>query len=108
MNWEPGRQGSGYFKKKLFHGKWWDCYVLKYPKGSYIDHHYDPAPEGKEHHRLNIVLKRANGGNFYTADGYNYGRMIYFRPDIIRHGVSFVLSGTRYVLSIGWLRNESH
>lgn len=117
--WESGRQGSGYFKLKLFES--WrlkcDCWLLKYPKGSYINWHQDPTPVKWEHHRLNIVLKRTSGGHFQTAansisgigDHYpttSYGRIVYFRPDITRHRVTEVLEGTRYVLSIGWLRRK--
>ena len=112
FRWVAGRQGSGYFKMKLFES--WllkcDCYLLKYPKGSFINWHQDPTPVQYEHHRLNITLKKAYGGLF-KVDGEHrgslkYGRIVHFRPDITPHRVTEVLEGTRYVLSIGWLRRK--
>lgn len=108
--WEPGRQNSGYFKKKIFESKLlkFDCYLLKYPKGSIIYAHKDPAPDGFKHHRLNIVLRNTNlGGYFYQGDkGFQpkSKRLFYFRPDIEKHGLTKIEGSTRYVLSIGWLR----
>lgn len=106
--WEPGRQGSGYFKKCLALSKRlrFDAYVLYYPTGSYIDWHTDVVP-GAKHWRLNIVLKHAvAGGNCLTSiQGYvrKWWRFTLMRPDITCHSVSTIKVGTRYVLSIGWL-----
>lgn len=105
MNWIEGRQGTGYFKLKIFSSKWLgvDCYLLKYETGSFIPPHTDPV-EGFEHHRINIELKRAYGGHCYII-GRNkrWWRFTYFRPDIQEHWVSMISKGTRYVLSIGWV-----
>lgn len=112
MNWIKGRQNSGYYKLKLLVSKFFkfDIYILKYPKGSYIDTHKDPV-EGYEHHRLNIILKRPKkGGTFFcgarhcTGQYPDYNRIIKFRPDILKHSLNRIEEGTRYVLSIGWLR----
>ena len=115
FKWENGRQNSGYLKMKIFESKLFkaDCYILKYPKSSKIDPHTDEV-EGHEHHRVNIILKKAKlGGGFYTKRKfqsqnryYKRGRFNYFRPDKTIHGVGFMHLGTRYVLSIGWLKKK--
>lgn len=111
--WKKGRQDSGYFKIKLLESKRFkfDMYLLKMPVGSYINPHFDQV-EGYEHNRLNFILKKSKlGGNFYTRKyphnvKYYDNRIIKFRPDIELHGVDCVIKGTRYVLSIGWLRDK--
>lgn len=112
IKWEEGRQGSGYFKKKLLESKFFkfDCYILKYPTGSYIKPHNDRI-NGYEHHRINIVLNSGFlGGDFvkWNNEGHTIPRkrFIKFRPDIENHSLTEVRSGVRYVLSIGWLRKE--
>lgn len=113
IKWEAGRQGTGYLKFKICESKLFkfEVYILKYPTGSSIDFHKDPCPVGYEHHRLNLVLKKAQGGIFAIRqydriDIFPLDRLIIFRPDLIEHSVTKVRSGTRYVLSIGWLRKE--
>jgi len=107
MKWNPGRQGSGYFKIKLFEYNWpvpFDCYILKFPEGSHIKSHRDPVTNGS-HFRLNLVLLKAKkGGEFICENAiFNLNRIKLFRSDIHEHSVNKVISGTRYVLSIGWL-----
>lgn len=100
MNWELGRQGTGYLKRKLGQGKTWDLWLLKYPKGSKIPWHTDPV-EGKRHWRLNIVLwgpQSFRGETFMQLWG-----VVLFRPDIMTHKVKGV-NRVRYVLSLGWVR----
>lgn len=108
MTWEKGRQGTGYLKKLLAQGQSWDLYLLKFPKGSNIDGHTDPVP-GKRHYRANFVLKRARKGGEFWCRGRRAGkkRLAVFRPDIEIHGVSYVQRGTRWVLSLGWVK-EGH
>jgi hypothetical protein len=113
FKWVEGRKDSGYSKLKLLESKFlkFDMYILKFPTGSYVEPHHDKV-EGHEHHRLNVILnKKFTGGmfcirreirNFYLFQEHN--RIIKFRPDEQLHAVSQVLSGTRYVLSIGWLK----
>lgn len=98
--WELGRQGTGYFKKLLLQGPWFDLWLLKYPVGTQIPVHTDPVP-GKRHYRLNIVLKgeQAFKGNAI----FRWGPVVLFRPDITPHYVSEV-SRERLVLSFGWVR----
>jgi hypothetical protein len=112
MNWEEGRQGTGYFKKRLVETRWpfpFDLYLLKYPEGSSIPEHTDPVA-GKRHYRLNIELRRAVGGVFWKRDSKGsfpchteHGRIHFFRPDIEPHGLTKVLYNTRYVLSLGFV-----
>lgn len=107
--WIEGRQGSGYFKLKLLESKLFkfDVYLLKYPVGSYIDVHIDPSPEGYEHHRLNVILKKPKKGGTFVLDHVDQtGRIHKFRPDIQEHNLHRIESGTRWVLSIGWLRKK--
>ena len=92
MNWQEGRQKTGYFKLPLLSGKAWDSYILKYPVGSFIPPHYDKV-EGKRHYRLNIVLW---GKMFFEP------RINFFRPDLVMHDVPKVWK-PRYVFSIGWV-----
>jgi len=114
MNWLEGRQGTGYYKLKIFESKLlkMDIYLLKFPKGSKIDRHIDPVPEGYEHHRFNAILKRPKEGGecIIAREPFNFrpqrNRFIKFRPDIMQHYVSRISEGTRYVLSIGWLKKS--
>jgi hypothetical protein len=117
FRWKPGRVGTGYFTCRLWQNKWpvkFDVYIVKYPEGSYIPPHTDPSPvSGKRHFRFNYTfwLPKICGGFAYqgTAEEhkhvyYRSKRITFFRPDIIEHEVMKVVEGTRYVLSIGWLR----
>lgn len=107
MNWQLGRQGTGYFKVKLFESRLLKCdaYLLKYPEGAYIPGHKDPVETGK-HYRCNIFLKQAKDGGQFWADKkiLDWPRIQIFRPDINTHGVSKVIKGTRYVLSFGFVK----
>ena len=136
--WEPGRQGTGYFKMKLFEFSpeiiikirsfiftffAIDCYLLKYPKNSYVEPHLDKVNTNhyREHHRLNIVLRQASKGGVFCKiksvtehleEGVKISEKVYpfhgkvnkFRADKELHGVTRITEGTRYVLSIGWVR----
>lgn len=107
LSWQKGRQDSGYSKMLLGTSRFpipWDCYILKYPTGSEVPIHQDPV-DGRKHFRLNIVLREASsGGTFYCQRTIVNTRYIkLFRPDLYRHSVSRVVSGSRYVLSIGWV-----
>lgn len=100
MNWTKGRQGTGYLKKLLLGGAFWDLWLIKYPVGTEVPVHTDPVP-GKRHYRLNVVLW---GEQKYKGDAiFKFGPVVYFRPDITPHSVSTVRR-TRYVLSLGWTK----
>ena len=107
--WEKGRQNSGYEKFFVLGSKWpipFDFYILRFKEGTEIPPHTDTVSAG-EHYRLNIVLKKAkSGGEFLCSSPiFENTRVKYFRPDLAEHSVSRVMSGTRYVLSVGWVRH---
>ncbi|CAM3948066.1 hypothetical protein [Pseudoalteromonas byunsanensis] len=108
LQWQKGRQLSGY-DKMLLAGAYWpikfDCYLLRFPVGSEIPPHKDEVSKGK-HYRLNIVLKEAkSGGQFICKNPiYETSRVKFFRPDKSEHSVTKVVSGNRYLLSVGWIR----
>lgn len=110
MNWEEGRGESGYFKLKLLESKkmLFDLYLLKYPEGSSILPHKDAVEFGR-HFRVNLILKKATGGEFLCGHKIlSLGRLQIFRPDLNTHEVTLVTKGTRYVLSFGFvLKNKS-
>lgn len=103
--YKEGRQGTGYLVKtllsKVILGLGIDVHVIKYPTGSYIPEHVDTV-DGKRHYRLNIVLQKANIGGIFVKNGeWQQGRIYFFRPDVDKHSVVRIHSGTRKVLSIG-------
>jgi hypothetical protein len=108
IKWQSGRQGTGYEKLKLLcFEPYVDAWLLRYRPDAHIPPHRDPV-DGRKHYRLNIVLSKAVGGKFHTQEYiFNlWERVILFRPDENTHYVSKIVSGTRYVLSIGVAFNE--
>lgn len=101
--WVEGRQGTGYFKKRIFEFKRFDCWLIKYVDGSYIKPHVDKVPSGNMY-RCNFVLcKPVSGGIFYCAQYFKLGRLIIFNASKHVHSCDKV-KGTRLVLSVGvWL-----
>lgn len=111
FRWQPGRQGSGYDKMLLLAGTWplpFDSYLIRYPDGSSIPPHTDPVQQGR-HYRLNIILKSPRSGGEFVCDRpiYASARIKLFRPDQCEHQVTKVQGGSRYVLSIGWVRGQA-
>lgn len=108
--WKEGRQGSGYQVLTLINNQFFkfDLHILKYPEGSQIHPHRDPAKKGFKHYRLNVVLRAGeSGGHFWCKSPiFKTKRIALFRPDIDTHHVTTVFKGTRYVLSIGWLKKS--
>lgn len=114
MKWTPGRQGTGYSKLKLASTMWplpWDLYVLKFPPGSHIPKHKDLSVMGS-HYRLNVTLREARPRHPFASTGWLWrglgGRAVLFRPDVHAHAVRRIESGTRYVLSLGWVVREEN
>ena len=106
--WRPGRQASGYEKMLLAANPFvvpFDCYLLRFKIGSEVPRHRDPV-DGKRHYRLNIILRNAKSGGDFHCDKpiFETRRVKLFRPDASAHAVSKINDGTRYVLSIGWVR----
>lgn len=90
-------------------GKWWDFYLLHYPKGSYLPWHRDDLGPSICHYRVNLVVKKARkGGQFYYGHGstvfLDLGRLVFFRPDVSDHCLKEIEEGSRWVLSLGWAR----
>lgn len=111
FRWRLGRQGTGYDKMFLGGGHWprpFDIYLLRFLRGHSIPPHTDKVDSG-QHYRLNIVLKPAReGGEFVCLDPLYENRFVkYFRSDISEHSVTEVIAGTRYVLSIGWVKDDT-
>jgi hypothetical protein len=109
FRWERGRQKSGYDKMLLCGAIWpikFDLYLLKFPQGSEIAPHTDKVESGK-HYRLNVVLKNADEGGEFTCKNpiFETSRIKLFRPDICEHQVSKIEKGTRYLVSLGWVKN---
>jgi hypothetical protein len=119
--WEQGRQGTGYQKASLLdqptaspiveraveelgRPSYFDAWLLRYPVGSDIPAHTDPALEGLCHVRLNALIV-AGAGGMLCLDGLDvplHDRDAYiFRPDIVEHSVAAIQQGTRLVLSVG-------
>jgi len=85
-----------------------DCYLLRFRSGAKIPSHIDPVTD-KRHYRLNIIIRKAKqGGKFVCSDPiYSNRRIKLFRPDLSPHAVTKVTKGTRYVVSIGWVRGAT-
>jgi hypothetical protein len=110
LTWSQGRKVTHYYKMAILTSNKYkfDMYLLKFPKGSYIDDHKDPAPEGMEHHRINLVLNKSfKGGKFVMQGKTQEGRLHKFRPDKYKHRVTKIKEGTRYVFSIGYLKKAA-
>jgi len=109
LRWEKGRQQTGYDKLLIATGRWpvpFDLYLLRFPVGSEIPPHVDRVPSGR-HYRLNVILKEALAGGIFRCQYraiYQSRRIKLFRSDVCEHSVSRVTRGTRYVLSLGWVR----
>ena len=82
-----------------------DLYLLKFPEGSKVLEHKDEVEDGK-HYRINFILKKAKEGGNFKCERYIYesSRIKFFRPDVNIHEVSEVIKGSRYLLSIGWIK----
>lgn len=102
FKWQKGQRDTGYYILTLIRTLIFDCYIIKYPQGSYIPPHTDLV-KGKRHYRINLVLTHPPGGEFICADSiYKSKWLNFFRPDKNVHSVTKVEKGTRYVFSIGW------
>lgn len=108
--WKEGRQGGGYRKLTLLNCKRFkfDLHFISMPTGSSVPWHTDPSPEGHEHHRVNLTLRRPrSGGETWIEAPFvmlRVPRRCYrFRPDLARHCVTPIEDGELWLLSFGWL-----
>lgn len=86
-----------------------DCFFIRYRpdlREDAVPLHIDPAPPGKEHHRLNLILDAGQGGDLYVNSELVPLRVqdaYVFRPDLEPHKVTRVVTGQRLVFSVGAL-----
>lgn len=124
--WEEGRQKSRYEKTSVPKedvrftslinrslqalnapsGHGFDCWILRYPVGSYIPAHLDDALFGSEHWRLNAIIQSDLNAEFILNNrriDLRDSDAIIFRPDKHVHSVTEVVETNRYVWSVGVL-----
>lgn len=113
--WVQGRQGGSSYQKMLLLASDTlaiDCYLIRLQKGDDVRIHRDPVSSGFEHHRLNIILRFADGGGETWVQDQDldpktfrleHRRWYHFRPDKLKHVVTNVTEGSMLILSIGWL-----
>lgn len=107
FRWNKGRQNTGYDVFPFFMSKWlkMDCYLIRISEGVEIPEHNDEVEAGK-HYRLNIHFGFYNGGKFH-CESYIcklFETLFYFRPDIFKHSLGKVVSGTLYIFSLGFVK----
>ena len=110
FRWKSGRQNPNYSKMFLLGNPLvlpFDVYLLRFKEGSQIQPHQDKVESGR-HYRLNVILLHAKEGGTFNCSNvvYETRSVKLFRPDLYEHSVSQVVSGTRYVLSIGWVLRD--
>ncbi len=84
-----------------------DCWIIRYPIGSYIPPHRDDAPFGSAHWRLNALIQRDKHAKFSIAGrevDLQERDAIVFEPSAYTHSVAEVFDCTRYVFSVGVLK----
>ena len=111
-SWQAGRQGTGYEKMLLLTGTWplpFDVYLVRYKPGQGIPPHRDASPlEGYGHYRANAVIQKGKEGGEFVCEAplFQSARLNVFCSNRSLHEVKPVISGVRYVLSLGWLKKE--
>ncbi len=110
FRWRAGRQNPGYKKMLLLANPFFvpfDIYLLRFEEGAEIAPHTDNVETGR-HFRLNLVLQHPKSGGTFRCEEtmYESNRIKVFRPDLNVHSVSRIVSGRRYVLSIGWVLGD--
>ncbi len=84
----------------------WDRYLLRYELGASVPPHIDPPlSEGRNHVRLNAVIRQSIRGGVLVLDGeeiaLSEGDAVVFRPDLQSHAVTTIDDGSRLLWSIG-------
>jgi len=91
----------------IFQSRRLSIYLVHYPAGHAIVPHVDMVSEGRLY-KLNCVLVTPDaGGKFFCEKNILnlFGRVILFRPDLYRHGVSRIERGSRWLLSFAVIRH---
>lgn len=103
FKWKLGRQNSGYWRKTFVSLKFFDFHLLKIPEGIEVPPHYDPIKYGK-HFRLNISLTLPTSGGIVSGEEiFKTKRIMFFRPDIIKHSMSKIEAGESLIMSVGFI-----
>lgn len=89
---------SGYKIFTIIYCKYFDLYLFRYPKGSFIPKHKDP---GKWHYRINIFFGKGKSQFICQNTIINNSYCSLFRADKYYHRTTKVEGGTRFVLSFG-------
>lgn len=99
-----GVRGGGYSYLLLFFLPFLDISLVDVAKGKEVHRHRDKAP-GYNHHRLLIVLRRADKGGSIVIRTYKklFPRVYYYRADETDHFVTKVEHGLTRMLTIGYL-----
>jgi len=105
VRWRRGRQGTGYdtmLRRAAARPLGLNSDLIRCPDGSEGPPHTDPVEHGR-YCRLKRVLKRSPAaGEFVCANSiYSSARIKLFRPGRREHGVTRVVGGSRWLLSLG-------
>lgn len=111
FKWYNGRQTATKEIKKLllWNKKWFDFYILYFPRNKNIDWHFDTV-ENKNHHRINITIWGLWRFWFKNKNHIEYFEWQFpikykkFRPDITEHKAEVFKNSI--VISIGWVTNK--
>lgn len=105
--WNLGRQNGSYLLFTLINLNLIkikiDSHLIKFPMNSFIPEHIDTV-DNYNHYRLNIILKKPTIGGHFKIDENIFSifnRIFLFRPDLYKHSVSKIISGERFVWSLG-------
>jgi hypothetical protein len=90
----------------LFQSRSFGIYLVRYSPGHRLVEHVDRVAQGRLY-KLNIVLSKPKAGGRFGCERtiFNlFDRIILFRPDLYRHGVSRIERGNRWLLSFAVTR----
>jgi len=90
----------------LFQSRRLGVYLVRYSAGHAIVPHFDMVSEGRLYKLNCVLIKPESGGEFSCERNiFNlFGRIVLFRPDLYRHGVSRIERGRRWLLSFALTR----
>lgn len=87
--WFPEPHIGKYLVMTWLSWSWFWLGLIKYPPGAFQPRHKDPVPMGRRHFKINLVLQKAQGGEFKSQTPvWQWGRLMIFRPDLVLHEVT--------------------
>jgi len=110
--WIKGSFSGGYFKLPIFTFIRFNAELIKLPKESSVEPHFDESYSSYRdmpcrryrYIRLNFNLKNSKGGDFICSKAYINNRFLaIYEPDIQYHAFNRVSKGTKFILSFGIL-----